>query len=378
MNELWLYRDAVQHLQDAFQVASAGPLLRRTKAAIDTALRDLPNRFKWAYYNRKTTFKLSAPQSSSTVSFDYTGGTHERQLTLTSGTWPAWARYGLVTIGETTYRVERRISDTVLTLPVDDNPGADLTAQSYTLLRSQYLLPTGFRTLTGLWEQDGHRPISVLSPEETQAQFASGLRSPGTPWAAAVLNAGDAPGRMMLEFTPPPDTALTIELGYESTAGRLSNYAFASGTVTTSGTTCTISTGTLPADLPGAYVRFSGSATAPTDKFGENPYVAQRRIVARTSATVFEIEEALEDDLTTVSYLVSDPIDVEPGAMMTAFLRLAEYEFSVMSQHKDIGLRTELMVGALRLAAEADQRTTYAGRTWWYYDPLDNGRIVDA
>tara|TARA_E500000331_G_scaffold356741_1_gene416026 strand:- start:6364 stop:9285 length:2922 start_codon:yes stop_codon:yes gene_type:complete len=73
------------------------------------------------------TWKKTELQGSYTITYDHTGGTYERMLTLSGATWPASAEHGYIFIGGTTYNVYRRISDTVLILDKEFNPGSDFS-----------------------------------------------------------------------------------------------------------------------------------------------------------------------------------------------------------------------------------------------------------
>jgi len=73
------------------------------------------------------TWKKTELQGSYTITYDHTGGTYERMLTLSGTTWPAAAEHGYILISGTAYNVYRRISDTVLILDKEINPGSDFS-----------------------------------------------------------------------------------------------------------------------------------------------------------------------------------------------------------------------------------------------------------
>lgn len=70
--------------------------------------------------------------STGTVVYDHTGGANERQLTLTGGTWPTWAKSpGRIFINEDWYSLDTRVSDSIVTLKSTDNPGADVASTTF-------------------------------------------------------------------------------------------------------------------------------------------------------------------------------------------------------------------------------------------------------
>ena len=92
---LFTYQDAVDHIRDYFDIADLDVTSRNYRAAlrsVDQAYRDLPRKERWSYYERRFQKTTVAAQSTGTVKYDHTGGTYERQLTLTGATWPTDAR----------------------------------------------------------------------------------------------------------------------------------------------------------------------------------------------------------------------------------------------------------------------------------------------
>ena len=116
--------------------------LRMHKEAILGAYKDVAMNNEWAYYMTEGRINLSSSYNTGTVVYDHTGGSSERILTLSGGTWPSWIQYGRVKIGDSTYPVDTKVSSTVVTLREDNNPGADVSSSSYTSYRSAYALPS--------------------------------------------------------------------------------------------------------------------------------------------------------------------------------------------------------------------------------------------
>ena len=64
--------------------------LRYARTAIQNAFRELSNSREWTYYQQIGFINTVASYSTGTIEYDHTGGANERQVTLTTGTWPTW------------------------------------------------------------------------------------------------------------------------------------------------------------------------------------------------------------------------------------------------------------------------------------------------
>ena len=106
--------------------------------AINEAVRYIATDRDWPWYNRTITLDFVAPYATGTVAIANGSTT----VTLTGGTWPSWAAYGVLIVDGQSYAVASRSSDTVLLL--EDAWGTDaLTAEGYTLARYSFDLPSG-------------------------------------------------------------------------------------------------------------------------------------------------------------------------------------------------------------------------------------------
>ena len=139
---LFTFQDAVDHVSDVFDIAgldATSKHFRAAKRAVADAYRDIVRLHEWSYYERHGQITTEAEQSSSTITYDHTGGTYERMVTIAAGTWPTNARYMHIIIESQRYKVATRESSTVITLTPDTNPGADVAAgTSYNIFRSVY------------------------------------------------------------------------------------------------------------------------------------------------------------------------------------------------------------------------------------------------
>ena len=113
---LYTYQDVIDHLLDWLGVAVDDNSLRQVKSAILSAYRELPNLRNWSYYYNRTRLNTVADYSTGTITYDHTGGSSERLMTLASGTWPTWAEFGVLKVGSNYYSIASRDSATQITL----------------------------------------------------------------------------------------------------------------------------------------------------------------------------------------------------------------------------------------------------------------------
>jgi hypothetical protein len=64
----------------------------------------------------------------------------------------------------------------------------------------------------------------------------------------------------------------------------------------------------------------------------DNPYAFQTSVLTYGSATALTLLDVANAAYSGVKYTLSDPLDIEDGAMFTAFLRLAEARYSRMAR----------------------------------------------
>jgi hypothetical protein len=377
---VYTFADVVEHLLDLQGIDRAPLNQRNARRAILSAYRDLPNRHAWSYYFRQRLLQTAASYSTGTVDYDHTGGSNERQVTLATGTWPSWAEYGRLIIDDVHYEVDRRISSTIITLKEDSNPGADVAAlTTYQIYRNAYPLPANFRRMGLVRDVDNMRPLSAVDQQDQHSALTTCYDTPSTPWQYTVRGSSDHYGDRQIVYGPPPDSLLSYDLLYEINPRPLRIDSYTKGTIAISGTTATITSGVAPAECVGSILRVSSNTDAPTGITGgldeDNRFASQHVIKTRTSDTVLVIEETAS----TVSgkgYSISDPVDVAPGAMLSAFLRMCEAEFARNSSRKDANERTSLAQMALVEAIEADVWTPRQG-TPVFYDAFKHARVTD-
>lgn len=380
--QIFTYADAVQWLLDTHGVDGTGMNRRHARAAVQKVYRELPTKHSWNYYVRQRLLQTVASYDTGTITYDHTGGVSERLVT-TAGTWPSWAAFGRIIIDDVHYEVATRESDATITLTETSNPGADVASgTSYTLYRSAYPLPSNFKRLVAVWDVDQERALHYVDPREHHTALQIFYATPDTPWHFTVRATGDYLGSWEIIFGPAPATLRTYDILYEVSPRPLAIEEYSAGTVACpASATVTGSNTTFPTNCAGAIMRFSTTSVKPSSHLGsldgnDNLYAEQSVIKSRSSATSITLEEAISSTLTTSGYTISDPLDLEPGSMLSAFLAMAEAEFSRLAMRKDAESKymqaRQAVVEAM--AADGDVVTNQRGRM--YYNPYRHGTVT--
>lgn len=346
---LFSFQDACELLWESFNPATKPPTgreLRMAKAAVVAAYRDCATAHNWHYYQRRTTLKTDADQSSSTITYTHTGGAYERMVTLAAGSWPTNAVRGSIEIASVPYDVEDRKSSSVITLTANSNPGANVAAgTSYVWYRDAYPLPVNFRKLLAIIDcTNPGRRLEYMAPSSHLITSRDWNGVGDADWYT-IRNEGDYLGSLALVLGPAPDAAKSYELLYTITPAQLATYKYSTGTIscTAASTTVTGSGTAFAQSHVGCIMRFTTSTTSePTDVVGTidgtaNPYLAQRIVTAVSDSATLTIDAAVSSTttLTDTKYTLSDPIDVEPLTMRSYFEALCAYHYARLTKRKE-------------------------------------------
>jgi len=362
-------QDAIDHLIDYMGSNVNQEALRVAKRAIQLALKEVTNARRWSYYYQHGRIQTNAPYSTGTVALDVTGGTYERQLTLTTGTWPTWAAYGSVRIGTVTYDVDRRISDSIVTLDSTITSAADISSTSYTLFQDTFDLPSDFVAMDESFTEESWGGMEYVHPTEWLRVVRYYQSTSNTPRFYTIRGNPDVPGRMSLSLFPYPDSARTVDFIYQRRPRDVTLDSYTTGTVSVSASSTTItgSGTTFTAPMVGSVIRLSADSTnLPSGFAGSNPYSVERNIRVFTSATSLTVDDTIDSAYSGVKFRISDPLDLEDGAMIECFFRCAERHVSILRQMKNQTLATQLYQDALIRAEEADARS-FMGRAAGYH-----------
>lgn len=367
--ELATFQDAVEHALDAFGLNRGAKTERNARRAVLEAYRDLPSRNPlWTIWRRQLQIVTVASYSTGTITYDHSGGASERLLTLASGTLPTWAAFGSIKINEDHFQLSARLSATTAQLSTNSNPGEDVAAgTSYTLYRDTYPLPVDFQSAEQFMDAGQFRDLEMVSPGVAM-ECTRHWSAPGDPLKYAFISPPEYYGGLAVVFSPPPSAARVFEAAYSGRPRPLRVEDYSTGTVTVaSGTTALSGSGTtFLAKHAGAVIRFGDATYKPTSLSGgldgDHPYVEQRTIDTFTDGTNLVLDAAVSQAFTAVKYTISDPIDLEAGAMLNAFWRGVEYFMAVLENTKDVAEREARYERALKQAMAADYRASAAPR----------------
>ena len=359
----WTYDDAIQHVLEYDGGDNPGgdkAAYRSARRAVQTAYRELSTVRRWSYYQQVGGIVTNDDYSTGTIAYDHTGGAEERYVTLSSGTFPTWAVYGVLVIDDVPYEVATYEDTTHITLSVNTNPGADVSSgETYTLYRDTYPMPVDFIAADQFIAVGTSSAVPQYLSPGAWLERQQGNLSVGTPRYFTFTNDPNYQGVMAVRFWPPPDAAYTFRFIYHRRPRPLIVESYKTGTVTaTSGSTTLPGSGTVwTSAMIGSTIRFSANAVDyPTGREGANPFAYERTIMDVATTTSLTLDSSLSETLTGVKYVISDPVDIEDGAMLVAFQRGCEKQLSIFrnkdSKRDAFGFYDQ----ALERAREADAR----------------------
>lgn len=360
MTELYTMTDAIDDLDDFARAHGSAPtaVLRR---CVRAAYKEIMLARDWSFLYANGRIQLQAVQTTGTIAYDHTGGTYERQLTLTDATWPEDVADWVVRIDDVVSEVDRRISDTVITLDATLNPGADVDAEtSYRAYPLWYLLPTDFGRMLVAMEKASW-VIGEYVPFAEMAQLDAYRDTDGDVRQWSVGSPRGKYGRLALYVHPASDTTEPFSFAYRKKARELRytgyNSAEYAGTIAvTAGSPTVTGTSTeFTSGMVGSLLRISATAARPTGLEGTNPWIEQHVIQSVTNTLALTLEDTVTTGRTGRGYVISDPIDFE-GAAWEAFLRCCEKHLALAQNSKSLPAVVRMAADALLLAKEGDAR----------------------
>ena len=332
------------------------------------AYRDLANAFNWTYlYTASRIITNSSYDSSitgATVAFLESSGTYSRQMTITGDTWPSWAANGVIRIGTIGYKIDQRVSATVITLDEVISPNADMASGTpFMLYQDTYLLPEDFVAQDQALYELNFGGMEYTHPREwlfeNRYVFAAGV-----PQYFTITGERKYPGRLVTRMFPWPYQSKTVDFIYKRRPRSLLTQCVWAGSISVSngGATLTGSGTAFSPKLVGSVIRFSGNSKPPSSLImGDNVAVFESTIASYVSPTSVVITDPADQTYTNSGYTISDPIDIEQGAMLNAYLRCVEKHLGMNRTLKDKPSAAAQYDRALGEAKAADSRG-FAGR----------------
>lgn len=304
----------------------------------------------------KTWIRIVTNDPYQTGTITYTNST--RTLTLDSGTWPTWAVYGQVRIGNTVSAIERRVSDTVLILDAVQNPGADIAAgTAYKLGRDTYTLPETFAAGNRPLVEANYGRMSYCSFQQFLQQRRY-LESEGIPRIWTYAGDPRVAGRMAIFIYPLPDGAGTLDLMTRRKMRKIQVWDYSTGKATVDGgdlDNVTITGGAFTSRHLGTIIRLGAdSVNLPQALDGRYPYAEERTIVEVISASEVRVDQDFDEAHTGVTFRLSDPIDCEQSIMRNAFVACCRAQLAMQRNMKDSTKMQSDWMGMLELAKDAD------------------------
>jgi hypothetical protein len=365
------YQDVLDRLVDYLGGNPAEAVQRDCRRAIQEAYRDVAAAHTWTYLLRHGRIVTNAPASAGTIAYQHSSGSVPRLVTLTGGTWPAWAAGGYLRVGTVAYRVASVVNATQLTLEEEVNPGQDLPAgTAYTLYQDTYPLPADFVAADRASYELNFGGMEYVHPRtwlfENRYVFAEGV-----PRCYTFTGDRQYPGRMVIRLLPVPTEVRSIDFIYLRQPRPLRVAKVGVGqAVVTAGVASVFGPGaTWTPDLVGSVFRLGTPSLMPTGPEGLNPAVFETMIVGYQDAADLTLADPAPATLPASPYVISDPVDLEPGAMLTAFLRAAEARLAVLRNAESKADALALAAQALREAKATDSRS-FQGRSAGHQAPL--------
>lgn len=334
---LLLYADALEHMVDFMGGSSADTQQRLIRRATVNAYNRLFNETDWRYLYKHGRVHLVPSYSTGTIAFTFSTLT----VTLMSGTWPAWAKYGRLMINSVVYAVAQRVDNTTLLLRQPECPDADISSgTSYILYRNCYPLASDFKRLLPP-SGEKVRNSMYISPEEF-VWLERQRRQAGTPVRWTIMGNPDRNGEyaIFVYGYPTVTPSETLDFLYQRTSRpiRRTGYDAAdyAGTLALSSTAVTGTATAFTADMVGSYMRLGLGTTAPDGNGGLSPFYDQRKIYAVGSATGITLDSAPSGTTYTATtpYRISDPLDF-PQYMHNAFFRCLEWQYAMLTRMQD-------------------------------------------
>ena len=356
------YFDAVESLIVSSYGGPQDAEQRDIRTAIHRAYDELTTVRDWAYYHVHGRLITDAPYSTGTIASS--GAT----VTLTGGTWPAWAATGgYLKVGEQVCRVASRTSGSVLVLDSSLTLKADVSGSAYTLYRTVYPLPDDFRNLDEPSDEYNWWSGLYVTPDQAM-KLERVANTSGKPYHWTITKDPDSNG-WAIRLIGYPARVETIDFVYRRSARplRYSGHepALRQGTLARAGAAVTGTGTAFSSAMVGSILRIGDTSAHPGAIESLTPWVSEGKITAVGSATGLTTEDS-GTIASSTKYVITDPIDVAPH-MAQAMDSCCDYWLARIrgaSPEKAF----QLYQRDLRLAMERDQMAPLSGRsrTAWH------------
>jgi hypothetical protein len=343
-----------------YRYLGGGPsdvVLTDIREAVSFAFREVYNAHTWTYYYKHGRLATVVPQSDGAIDYDATTGI----VTLTDATFPDWSADAYLRVGTGVNRVLSMTDPTHLVLDPMIRPNASFSATPYILYKDSYLLPEDFLAGDQAMYENAFGGLQYSHPREWLFSNRY-IYQAGMPQAFTVMGEDRYPNRLLLRLFPIPQESKTLDFIYKRSPRPINYASVTTGTASVSvePNVITFSLPVLTPAMVGSIVRISSNSKVPTAGTGLNPAAFESRISSVDSATSATVEDASPIPYSASSYIISDPLDIEPQSMATLVFRACEMMIGMSRTMKDKPDSRAQYREALATAKEKDSR--YFGR----------------
>lgn len=347
------YKDLVDHVTLYLGNGVNDTTQQAARIAVQQAYSAVEKCRKWSCYYQVGRIVTVPNYDTGTIAYDVTGGAYEQLVTLSSGTWPAWAASGSILIDDIPYQVDERKSSTELTLV--EGPADDIAAgETYNLYQDTFTLPDDFQKMDRPITHQGMR-LEEVHPQEWLG-MQSATKNLGQPTRYIITSDPKNRALMAVRLDPAPSIAYVLDYWYIRRGRPLRIEAYTQGLVTVAGTAATGSGVVWNSAMVGAVLRLAPDAeNTPTDVSGTNPFVGEALIKSVDTSSTITLASS-PGNQTGVKYTISDPVDIEAGAMLTYLLRECELQMRNIKSMKSTPEQRDAYMQARNEAESADGR----------------------
>ncbi len=378
--DVWTYSDAISHALDYMGAATDAQTERFARRAVQLAYSTMMNQRNWTYYYHVGHINTVASYDTGTIEYTHSSKT----VTLTGGTWPSWAADGVIVIDSVPYPIASRTDGTSIILVDANNPGANVAALTeFVIYREAYTLPVDFGRMDKVYRMNESSCLQYMTPGDFIGIQAHEVTT-SEPRHYTITSDTNRHGALALRLHPAPDAIYPLNMAYRRRPRSLRIDSYETGTVTTSSASTTLTgIGTSwSSNLVGCMVRIAQNDDAvPTGLSGANPFWLERSIIAYVSPTSLTLDAAPGETLTGVKYSISDPVDIESGAMLVYFIREVERQCRAVKRMKPASEEEQEQYSlSLHAALEADNRRfdrQAAGSGLYVIPSLSDGPVLD-
>lgn len=335
--------DLLNHLQD-FAGSNLKPSqIRQRLTAVVSAYQHMSTLRPWRYYMKQDRLRVEAKYNTGSAAYNHSTLT----VTLAGGTFPSWSNRATFVLEGGEYEIDKVVTATTATLLSTSNPGANVSATvDYAIHNDRFLLAQDAIGIDQLYSMIDRRELQWSDPKDF-FQVRQREKQADMPAYYTLLGDVEDLGRLMLRIAPYPTDISFLDYTYKRVPRPLLVDSYSAGTITTNAsTTVTGSSTSWTSAMEGSILRASYATAMVDQATGDSdpqwfeqaampfPFIYERRIVTVTNAGSLVVDSAIPA-LSGVRYEISDPIDVEKGAMFTAFLRCCEWQLGCILRLQD-------------------------------------------